>query len=97
MYSPEGEYVDFSESVMAVGPVEGWLKNIEGMMQQSLFDKTRRAVLEYPADVTKRDEWFFNYPAQPVLTVDMIMWTKGVTEALSEIQSGVSESALREW
>lgn len=27
----------------------------------------------------------------------MIMWTKGVTEAITEIQSGLSESALKEW
>ena len=26
MWSPEGEYVTFSESVMAMGPVEYWLK-----------------------------------------------------------------------
>ena len=38
MWSPENEYVTFSEPVQAVGPVEYWLKNIEYMMQQSLFD-----------------------------------------------------------
>ena len=27
----------------------------------------------------------------------MIMWTKGVTAAITEIQSGLSESALKEW
>lgn len=32
MWSPEGEYVTFSESVMAMGPVEYWLKNIQQMM-----------------------------------------------------------------
>ena len=97
MWSPENEYVAFSESVMAVGPVEYWLKNIEYMMQMSLFDNVRTAVKTYPTDVTKRDEWFFNFAAQPVLTVDMIMWTKGVTDAISEIQSGISETALKEW
>ena len=97
MWSPEGEYVAFSRSVMAEGPVEYWLKSIESMMQQSLYDFTKRAVKEYPADITKRDKWFFDYPAQAVLTVDMIMWTKGVTNALSEIQSGISETAMKEW
>ena len=32
MWSPEGEYVAFSDSVMAVGPVEDWLGKIESMM-----------------------------------------------------------------
>jgi len=38
MWSPEGEYVEFSDSVMAEGPVEHWLRNIEVMMTQSLYD-----------------------------------------------------------
>jgi len=97
MWSPEGEYVEFSESVMAVGPVEFWLKQIESMMTQSLYDQTKAAWKNYPKDITQRDEWFFNFPAQPVLTIDMVMWTAGVTEALSEIQSGVSETALKDW
>ena len=52
---------------------------------------------QYPEDITQRDEWLFNYPAQPVLTVDMIMWTLGVTEAITEMQKGLSETALKEW
>lgn len=38
MWSPEGEYVEFSESVIANPPVEHWLKQIETMMTQSLYD-----------------------------------------------------------
>ena len=97
MWSPEGEYVTFSESVMAIGPVEHWLKSIESMMTQSLYDQTKNAVNQYPEDITQRDEWLFNYPAQPVLTIDMVMWTQGVTEAIQEMQKGLSETALKEW
>ena len=43
MYSSENEYVTFSESVMAIGPVEHWLRKIEEMMTQSLFDQTKNA------------------------------------------------------
>ena len=63
MWSPEGEYVTFSESVMAIGPVEYWLKNIQEMMTQSLFDECKNAVHQYPEDITNRDNWLFNYPA----------------------------------
>ena len=41
MWSPENEYVEFSESVIAEGPVESWLKSIEYMMTQSLYDQTK--------------------------------------------------------
>ena len=97
MWSPENEYVDFTESVIAEGPVEHWLLQIQYMMCQSLYDQTKASFKTYPADVTKRDDWLFNFPAQPVLTMDMVMWTKGVTDAITEIQSGLSESALKEW
>lgn len=52
MWSPENEYVAFSESVMAIGPVEFWLLQIENMMTQSLYDATRVAFKQYPADMT---------------------------------------------
>jgi len=55
------------------------------MMVQSLYDQTKASYKQYPVDITKRDDWLFNFPAQPVLTMDMVMWTKGVTEAISEI------------
>jgi dynein heavy chain len=44
-----------------------------------------------------RKEWLLTYQAQPILTVDMIMWTKGVTAAIEEIAAGVSDGALKEW
>ena len=67
------------------------------MMTQSLYDQTKSAVHQYPAEITVRGDWLFKFPAQPVLTVDMVMWTRGVTDAITEIQSGLSESALKEW
>tara|TARA_B110000305_G_C18794891_1_gene340052 strand:- start:189 stop:356 length:168 start_codon:yes stop_codon:yes gene_type:complete len=38
MWSAENEYVPFSESVFARGPVEFWLSNIEKMMRKTLYD-----------------------------------------------------------
>jgi len=63
MWSLEGEYVAFSDSVFAVGAVEDWLGKIERMMTQSLYDITKRAFQQYPADGTQRDEWLFSYAA----------------------------------
>ena len=50
MFSPENEFVEFSESVFAEGNVEFWLSKIEYMMTQSLYDKTKTALRDYPAD-----------------------------------------------
>ena len=82
MWSAEQEYVPFSESVYAEGNVEFWLMNIEKMMVKTLYDITKKSLTEYPANGIERNEWLFAYPAQPVLTVDQVVWTKGVEEAI---------------
>lgn len=97
MWSGEGEYVAFSQSVFAHGVVETWLSKIEDMMIQSLYDQTRHAQENYPEDGTQRDKWLFDYAAQPVLTIDMVQWTAGVTAAIKEIMSGVNAGALNEF
>lgn len=94
MWSAEQEYVKFSESVFAEGNVEFWLLNIEKMMVKTLYDITKQANTEYPEDGTQRDEWLFNYPAQNVLTVDLIQWTKGVCDAIAKIKGGKDKRAL---
>lgn len=50
MISAESEYVPFSQSVFAQGPVEHWLTNIEKMMRKTLYDTTKKALAEYPED-----------------------------------------------
>ncbi len=97
MWSAESEYVAFSESVFAEGNVEFWLMNIEKMMVKSLYDQTKLAYVEYPADPIERNEWLFSYAAQPVLTIDQVKWTFGVTAALGEIMRGKNKKALDEF
>ena len=45
------------------------------MMRKTLYDTTKRALVEYPEDQLKRDKWFFDYAAMSVLTIDQVMWT----------------------
>ena len=71
------------------------LGKIEAMMKQSIYDVTKRAFQQYPSDGTQRDEWLFNYAAQPILTIDMVYWTAGVSHAIMEIQSGRENDALK--
>lgn len=44
MWSGEQEYVPFSESVFAEGPVEHWLTKIEKMMVKTLKDFTKKGI-----------------------------------------------------
>eukprot|EP01022_Parablepharisma_sp_SALTPOND_P014052 TRINITY_DN188_c0_g2_i1.p1 TRINITY_DN188_c0_g2~~TRINITY_DN188_c0_g2_i1.p1 ORF type:complete len:4549 (-),score=684.34 TRINITY_DN188_c0_g2_i1:241-13887(-) len=97
MMSAEGEKVPFSDSVFAEGNVEFWMGSIEAMMRRSLKDSTCAALKEYPPDGLDRKEWFFKFPAQSVITVDQIMWTKLCTEAIEGVQSGSSPQALEKF
>ena len=83
--------------MFAEGPVEVWLSKIEAAMIQSLYDKTKTALEHYPEDGTQRDEWLFSAGAQPILTVDMIVWTANVTSAIMEVMSGTNGGALTEF
>jgi dynein heavy chain len=97
MKSAETEIVDFSDSVISEGNVEFWMLKIEEMMIKSLYDITFRALNEYPVDGLKRDTWFFDYPAQPVLTVDLVKWTNLCEQAILDIEQGVNKRALEEF
>ena len=94
MFSPEGEFVQFTDSVFAEGPVEHWLSKIEAMMIQTLYDRTKMALSQYPADGTQRDEWLFSFCAQPILTIDMVTWTANATQAIETVGGGTDAQAL---
>ena len=57
------ETVYFVDSVMAEGPVESWLGDIENQMVLSLYTLTKDAIAKYPEDDLNRNEWFFNHAA----------------------------------
>lgn len=97
MTSPEDEQVAFSRSVYAEGNVEHWMTNIETMMVKSLYDITFKCLNEYPETGLNRKVWFFNYPAQPVLTVDLVKWTYKCEDAIREIEQGKNKKALEEF
>jgi len=97
MTSADGEKVGFSAPVLAEGAVEFWLSDIEKMMVKSLYDKNKACLQEYPANALERRTWFFSHPAQLVLAIDQVYWTKGCTEAIELIEKGSNKKALDEW
>ena len=88
------EIVPFSASVMAEGPVEHWLFNIQEMMVQTLYDITKKSFLEYPSNGLERDDWLFAYPAQSILVVDIIQWTVNCAQAIEDVQKGKNKNAV---
>eukprot|EP00762_Andalucia_godoyi_P000666 ANDGO_05308.mRNA.1 Dynein-1-beta heavy chain len=95
MKSAETEVVPFTNAVIAEGNVENWLLSVENMMKMSLYSHTKEAIASYAQ--MSREEWFFEFPAQSVLSVDQIMWTREVTEALEKVESGENPRALKSY
>ena len=63
--------------------VEQWLAKIQEMMIKTLYDITKIACDEYPPGGIERKDWLFGeYPAQTILTVDIIKWTEKATIAI---------------
>lgn len=81
MQSGEGESVTFESTVYPVGNIEQWLNEIESMMKASLLMHMRKTVEMFPQK--KREDWFFDHPAQCIQAVDMVVWTGEVEEAVT--------------
>ncbi|KAG5476406.1 hypothetical protein LSCM1_04109 [Leishmania martiniquensis] len=80
MVSGESEQVAFQSPVYPIGNVEQWLSDIERVMKASLFAHMHRTI--EMVSQSKREEWIFEYPAQCVQAVDMILWTGQVEAAI---------------
>jgi len=95
MESPEGEQVALTVFVSTGGNVEGWMGALEETMRRSLFDNMQQCLQAYTEE--SREAWFFEWPAQCVLTVDQIIWQLGISNAIAEISSDENPRALKEF
>ena len=96
MISAEKEKVNFSKSINVnegekKGNVERWLLEIENVMIDTLKKIMRASLFDVDS---KRTQWVRKWPAQIVLGVNMIRWTRGSEEAIDGVskESGINES-----
>jgi dynein heavy chain len=106
MLDPIGEYVKFTNTVEAQGPVEFWLSQVEQEMRQGLYDNMNKSWHEYPqgeeeklplpcpADnpALHRAGWFFEWPAAVSIAVDEIYWTRNLRDAIIMVEEGEGEA-----
>jgi dynein heavy chain len=95
------EVVEFQTPVIARGPIEMWLKQIEEAMQKTLFEHLAAFVrhMEQREDIIDFGE-AFKHPAQISLVLNMIRWTSFVefhmTEgSLKELHGGIQAQILK--
>lgn len=95
MVSGEGEVVLFTKPVKTKGPVELWLTGVEKVMRASLYEDGVKALMNYPVeDAIDRQTWLFGYSAQMIILVDQVFWTRNVTEAIAQVESGSDPQAV---
>jgi len=97
--SSEGEVVPFTEPPVAEGAVEHWLLDMQKAMVSTLYTVSK-ACLEGLTTMDKKD-WYFAFPAAPVIMIGCIEWTNGVETALVKLRDGSDPGALtnynKEW
>jgi dynein heavy chain len=85
MFSVEGESVPLTKPVNVVegdkkGNVEKWLMDVQDSMISCLTEVTGQSVKAYAS--TERTKWVLEWPAQSIIAVDNIYWTKEVAQAI---------------
>jgi dynein heavy chain len=82
MVSAEGEDVPLTRVIKIRGQVEEWLVQLEESMKQTVMKIIRSALLDSSAKT--RQDWILSNKAQPVSTVNQIMFCRAVEAALRE-------------
>ncbi|XP_075250106.1 dynein beta chain, ciliary-like isoform X2 [Convolutriloba macropyga] len=94
MISKDTEEMFLDETCDCVGEVEDWLGLVEKRMKASVKLRTSEAVNMY--EEKARDQWIFDWAAQPALTTTQIYWTSEVNQAFAKLEEGY-EMAMKEY
>ncbi|XP_037301353.1 LOW QUALITY PROTEIN: dynein beta chain, ciliary-like, partial [Manduca sexta] len=76
------------------GKVELWLNRVTDCMRYTLRDIFEHCVKSY--EDKSRDEWVFDWPAQPALVGTQIWWTTETNQAFEKLEEGY-ENALKDY
>ncbi|KAJ0173728.1 hypothetical protein K1T71_010877 [Dendrolimus kikuchii] len=76
------------------GKVEIWLNRVTDCMRYTLRDIFEHSVKSY--ENKSRDEWVFDWPAQPALVGTQIWWTTETNQAFEKLEEGY-ENALKDY
>ncbi|KAI5643131.1 dynein heavy chain and region d6 of dynein motor domain-containing protein [Phthorimaea operculella] len=76
------------------GKVEVWLNRVTDCMRYTLRDIFEHAVKSF--ENKPRDEWVFDWPAQPALVGTQIWWTTETNQAFAKLEEGY-EAALKDY
>ena len=82
LIASDGETVAFNKNVVADGPVEQWMVQLEEMMILSMQKITTGCLQGFRG---KKGKWVHQWPGQLLITAGMIVWTSDCTRALGQV------------
>ena len=94
MIAKDGEIVNLKQPFACDGQVEKWLDQLMFSMRETLKSELKASIQEY--DVTPREQWLFNYPAQISLTGAQIFWSVEVGRVFGMLSGGY-ENAMKDY
>ncbi|KAF1380471.1 hypothetical protein PFLUV_G00164080 [Perca fluviatilis] len=95
MFSADGEFIPFSQSVHLDKPVEVWLCEVENTMRNTLKDFLSSCLLALKKMIGQRDKWVKDWPGQMLITASQIQWTTDVTKSLITSKERADKSSLK--
>ena len=93
--SREGEAVPFKRQVKHINKVEDWLNKVQDEMRNTLYRSLQDGLKDFNNPETDKKKWVMAWPAQTVMTVDMIAWCLETENKI--IEMGDNPEALTEW
>ncbi|XP_008208864.1 dynein beta chain, ciliary-like [Nasonia vitripennis] len=94
MVAKDGEMMKMYGVCDCSGKVEVWLNRVTEAMKRTVRYHFGQAVSSYAEK--PREQWLFDYEAQPALCGTQIWWTSEVNQAFSRLEEGF-ENALKDY
>lgn len=82
MFSEDGEYMEFTKTIILEGSVEAWLLQVEDQMQATLRKEFKPCKTALKKMLNKRDKWLLTFCGQLCNACSQIQWTSDCTRAL---------------
>ncbi|KAB0795300.1 hypothetical protein PPYR_12139 [Photinus pyralis] len=95
MTSEDGEYLEFTRSVILDGPVEMWLCDIETAMRAILRALFKPCRSDLKRNLHSRDKWLLSNCGQLCNACSQIQWTTDCTRALVHCKIMESKKPLK--
>ncbi|XP_029311197.1 LOW QUALITY PROTEIN: dynein heavy chain 2, axonemal [Cottoperca gobio] len=95
MFSADGEFITFIQTVHLDRPVEIWLCDVEKTMRKTLKDCLDSCLIALKKMTKQRDKWVGDWPGQMLITASQIQWTKDVTKSLITCKERADKSSLQ--